>query len=52
MLKRISQNDEVTKVFYVYLSAGCCDTRDFGVLRPAVGVFEEGHHRGTHISTG
>ncbi len=27
MLKRISQNDEVTKVFQVYFSAGCCDMR-------------------------
>ena len=29
MLKRISQNDEVTKVFQVYFSAGCCDMRNF-----------------------
>ena len=25
MLRRISQNDEVTIVLQVYLSAGCCD---------------------------
>jgi hypothetical protein len=28
MLRRISQNDEVTIVFQVYLSAGCCDMRN------------------------
>jgi hypothetical protein len=28
MLRRISQNDEVTIVFQVYLSAGCCDKRN------------------------
>ena len=28
MLKRISQNDEVTKMFQVYFSAGCCDMRN------------------------
>ena len=27
MLKRISQNDEVTKVFQVNFRAGCCDMR-------------------------
>ena len=28
MLKRMFQNDEVTKVFQVYFSAGCCDIRN------------------------
>ena len=27
MLRRMSQNDEVTIVFQVYFSAGCCDMR-------------------------
>ena len=36
ILRRISQNDEVTIVFQVYLSAGCCDMRNT-CRRPSLG---------------